>query len=290
MARALLTIWLALAVLLTGCDPNGSSGSSGQKISAATPSYELLESAVRRRARLASVKATAAMRIYDKGNDFGLRINTKIMAASPASLRIIASKALGNIDVFDAVVIKDDIGFYVPSKKTLYQGQLTDLEKADVYFRPDEILNNLLRPETGLLLKTWKPAQAYNRGALVVIEEEAENGKKRLRVTLDGNTGDISAVETLDADGQVAFIRSAGRYKEVASLSAGRESGKMFPYWLKLEWPKEQRFVEISFKTMETDQELPADAFELEIGGKYRTKAISDIEVDSDKPEAAAGK
>ena len=243
------------------------------------------------------------MRILDPENDFTLRINTEILAQKPGRLRLRASKALGKVDVFDTVLIGNQIAFYVPRKRTLYEGTRADLADADIHFDPGQILGHLLQPERGLALRAWRrraPPEAgfFSGPPPIVLEERRPAGQPRLRAMLDPETLDMIRVEQRNADGAVVFAKEYRRYEPLEARGPKR-SGKdapsvvhalgRYPYQAHLEWPQSDRSVLVTFKRLVPEVSIPAAAWYLEVPPRTRTKSIREVRVegDAESPDTA---
>ena len=150
----------------------------------------LVRLAVEQRGVLSSLYAQAAMRIQDRANHFSLTMIAQFYARAPDKMRLSATKAAGQFQVFDAVIVGEEIACWVPSDKILYQGKVRDLDKVDLNFHPQEIFSLLLQPNHGLLLHKWRKIGAARENIgmekceLVILEEESEQPRLRLAIDL----------------------------------------------------------------------------------------------------------
>ncbi len=285
----------ALLLVLVGCqEPSGER--AGSAAAAGRSAAELLEASLEQRAALTSLRAEAAMRILDPENDFTLRINTKILAQKPGRLRLRASKALGKVEVFDTVLIGNQIAFYVPRKRSLYEGTRADLAEADIHFDPGEILGHLLQPERALVLRAWRRRPAPEAGFFsgpppVVLEERRPAGQPRLRVLLDPETLDLVRVEQRNADGAVVFAKEYGRYEALEATGPKRSGTNApsvvhalgrYPFRMHLQWPESDRSVLVTFKRVVPEVSIPTAAWYLEVPSRTRTKPIREVRVEGD--------
>ncbi|MBN2710810.1 MAG: DUF4292 domain-containing protein [Planctomycetes bacterium] len=237
------------------------------------------------RAYFTSMVAKAGMRIIDRKNDFGLSVNTDIFAgSSPDRLRIQATKA--SIEAFDAVIVGDDIMFYVKRRRTLYEGKVADLDNEEsVSIRPNEILENLLQPDMHLGAREWKivsPREKFLEiGDAVVLEEKKRGDHWKLYI--EPSSFLILAVEKIDAKGAVSFVKTYDRYRELIQTIKGKKTRKWYPFRVKLEWPLDERSVEIKFRSIEPEAVLTDDMFLLAVPERTRAKPIGQVRVESDK-------
>lgn len=239
----------------------------------------LVRRAVERRAILSSLRAQAGMKIVDRPGKFTLSVAAEIVAAKPSRMRLQATKAAGKFHVFDAVLVGDEVACWVPSDKTLYRGKIADLARVDLKFHPHEILSLLLRPDSELLLHGWKRARG-REGAIVL---EATDGAARIGI--DAATSDLLWIERLDERGPV-FVKRYERWQVLPEEEEG--PGALFPHGMRLEWPREERSIQILFRSLEADAHLAEEEFTLEVPDRARTKEIADIKVEGDAESAPA--
>ncbi|MDR1519991.1 MAG: hypothetical protein LBU23_07605 [Planctomycetota bacterium] len=288
----LYPLLLLFALGLAGC-----SGTGGQ--SAAKPADEsdppdlLVKNAVETRTSLSSLAGKGVMRIVDRPNRFGLTVNADVLADDSDRLRIRADKLAGTIQAFDVVKLGDDIGFYVPSQNTLYHGKVDELRHLAFRFDPDEVLRQMLRPDTSLLLRRWRHAAAPAGEAkeTLAMEEDVPGNRPRLRLTLDRRTGRIASLAQLDAGGRPVMIRTYGDYRGLDGIGA-RNSGPVFPYLISFSWPGDNRLMEMHFKTVEGNAVVLDEDFDIAASANTRYLPLSQADMESDiseLPTAAPG-
>ncbi len=285
---------LILPVMVAGCVTPGSKAgnrnntdtSGGSRIRRMRPA-ELVDLALRRRIALTSMKAEAYMRILDRPNEFSLRINTEILAQRPDRLRIHASKAMGKIEVFDTIMAGDEIAFFVPRRRTLYQGRLADLAHARINFNPADVLRQLLWRNSGLELKTWVYAANRDRANLV-LDEKTAPGKPRLRLHISRDRQNLVRITRLNSSGRTILRTAYSKFRIPATRPArGKkiilQNGARFPYHIELEWPMEKRSVTIDFKSVIAEAVIADELWFLDVPERTRTKPIRKIKVQGDK-------
>lgn len=296
--KHLTAIALILAgVLLGGCEfPSfGGSGSDGPAAPPVgrIPPAAMVQRAIGQRAQLSTLHASAAMQVVDTPADFGLRVNTEIYAGlGPERLRIRATKA--SVDAFDALLGNGRIAFYVPRKRTLYQGALEDLDASKMAFHPRDILTNLLSPDQHLLQREW--TVKYERmefeeiGAAVVLQERA--ARPSWVIYLDPKTHLLLAVEELDPSGQIIFAKIYDRYRSIVqgdTISGGKAIIRYYPYRVRLLWPQMQRSVEVNFRSVEPNIEFPESWALLDLPEGVEIRDIAQARVEGDRLQEMEG-
>lgn len=293
--RIILLLGLAGSLAGAGCE-FPFAGASGQKPKEPLPlaaPRQMLATALAKRAPMTSMKAGATMRIIDRKSDFGLGVNIDLLASvNPDRLRIHATKA--SMEAFDALVGKGRIAFYVPRKKTLYQGSVEDLAKAKIPFQPGDVLTNLLAPDRDLLGKEWIVKHEHMNfieiGDAVVLAEAGP--RPHWMVYLEPNTHLLLAVEELDDAGQVVFVKFYDRYRTVVPPTPpGTRNPPIlwYPYRMKLEWPLDERSVEVSFKDIEPNATFPGNWSTLDLPEGVEVKPIEQAQVEGDKLDTMDG-
>ncbi len=285
-----LALAVAMALLLAGCSNKGGQARGPGADANASPDV-LVKNAVETRTSLSSIAGKGVMRIVDQPNRFGLTVNADLVADEADRLRIRADKLAGTIQAFDVVMLGDDIGFYIPTQNTLYHGKVGDLRNFSFNFDPDEVLRQMLRPDTALLLKHWRRAEAGpdDRNA-IAVEEDAPAGRPRLRLAIDRRTGMIVSVAQLDGRGQPVMVK---RYDDYRNLNQGRGKGKnaadaVFPYLISFSWPRERRMMEMHFKSVEGNAVVLDEDFDIAASADTRYLPLNEARVEGDEPVAAA--
>lgn len=273
------------------------------KLGAADPTAEeYVRAFVEQLPRLQSFKASTAMRIIDRKQKFTLGVNAGIYAQAPMYLRLTASKLQGTIQAFDISIQNDRIQFYVPRQKILYQGTLSELRNYKMAFYPDEIVSHLLEPEEELLHKKWVYADLSSetdsevKKNSIVIDEVHEEGVEWIRLLFQrksgslfskGKGGCLTTLQRISPEGTVVFEKTYKKYKKIDEQRNGGEL-RIFPYWIKLQWPIDEKSIAIAFKKIEGNAEIPEDTFEIEIEDpdKIQVKELGEATLEGDEPQA----
>lgn len=250
---------------------------------------EMVADALRMRAQLRTMHASAAMQVVDKPADFGLSVNTEIYAGlTPDRLRIRATKA--SVDAFDALMGNGRVAFYVPRRKVLYQGALEDLREAKIAFDPRDVLSNLLEPDLHLMRRRWGVKYAHMNfqeiGDAVVLQELGP--KPHWIIYLDPKTHLLLAVEELDDAGQITFVKIYDRYRSIvppAPPGGPQPEVRWYPYRVRLQWPLEERSVEVNFKNVEPNIRFPESWAILDLPEGVDVKPIQSVKVEGDRIE-----
>ena len=291
--RKYFTLLVAAALLVAGC---GNQNSSAMKPVDKNASPDVMvRNAVETRANLSSIAGKGVMRIVDKPNNFGLTVNADVVADKAERLRIRADKLAGAIQAFDVVMLGDDIGFYIPTQKTLYHGKVADLQNFSFRFDPDDVLQQMLRPETALLLKKWRmadPMQGDPRGA-VMLEEIAPPNRPHLRIAINQSSGMIVSISQMDHRGDPVMIK---RFDDYRNLNRGRNTPRgatepVFPYLIAFSWPRDNRSMEMHFKQVEGDAVVLDEDFDIAASSDTRYLPLVNAQMDadfSDEPLAQA--
>lgn len=247
----------------------------------------MVKDAVEKRASLTTLAGKGTMRIVDAPSKFGLSVNTDIVADENDRLRIKADKLGGSIQAFDVAMLEDDIGFYIPTQKTLYHGKVDDLQDFAFRFQPDAILRQMLRPDTSLLLKSWRrtdPDQYDPKNAIILVENTSP-GKDSLRLAIDQRSGVLMSVAQINPRGDTVLVSSFGDYRV---LNRGRKhpsksrtaSQELFPYRMSLSWPNERRSMEMQFKSVEGDAIVLDEDFDLATSDDTRYRPLREAAMD----------
>ncbi len=274
-ARRWLWSLAALLMLTAGCVRQGGTGGSSPRREVKP---EEIKPALSARAEVKSLQAAATLRITDRRHDFSLGVNVDLFCESSGKLRLKATRAMGSVEAFDAVVVGSDIACYVPRDKTLYQGKLSDLSQSGLDFRPEELMRHLLEPDQFLLARHWRTTKAApiaGGPAEPVLEETGVKGKRYWRVRLD-NAGQLASLEEHDPDGRPVFVKTYGNYRQLPGAKG------VYPFFLKLAWPQEQREVEIRFKSAEGGVTVPEEAYALDVPERVRQKPLGQVRIEGD--------
>ncbi len=279
-------LFVMTALLTAGCEDVSRQGETAG---------ETVNKVLARRATLSSMQATGTMRITDPVNQFFLGVNIDVVAQKPAQLRIVADKLGGRIQAFDIVVVDDDILFYIPRKKVLFQGKLSELtqSKRNISIEPSEILSHLLQDTEILAGRAWKKVESPSGVASIVGEslrflrmqktiwfEEIHNeGEGFFRMLVDTKTNDLLTLQKIDSKGELMYEESYSLYESV-------RQGKVFPYKMLLSWPSEQKTIAVRIKKLKVNRRIDPSKFALEVDENVRTKSILDAKIEGDKESA----
>ena len=241
----------------------------------------LVKTAVESRTALSSIAGKGVMRIVDQPSKFGLTVNADVIADENDRLRIRADKLAGAIQAFDVVMLGDDIGFYIPTQKTLFHGKVDELQNFSFRFDPDEVLQQMLRPDSSLASRKWRFADTGGKDGIVL--EEAVDGKRpRMRVTINPKNGTLASVAQLDASGQPILIK---RYDDYRDLSRGRrgqvsEDEAVFPYLISFTWPRDRRSMEMHFKSVQGNAPVRDEDFDIAASSDTRYRPLREAQMD----------
>ncbi|MCD7895662.1 MAG: hypothetical protein LUG50_03185 [Planctomycetaceae bacterium] len=291
MSKTILLAACSVAMfILSGCGDRSRTASGSPVDQGANPNV-LVQEAVETRTTLSSLAGKGVMRIVDQPTKFGLTVNADVVADDSSRLRIKADKLAGAIQAFDVVMLGDDIGFYVPTQKTLYHGKVNELQNFAFRFDPEEVLQQMLRPETYLLAKRWRYADDVNAKNVVVLDEDVAKGRPRLRVAISKRHGMITSIAQLDREGKPVFVK---RFDDYRSLSRGRrgenvtESESVFPYLMAFSWPRERRSMEMQFKQIDPNARVYDEDFDIAASADTQYRPLQEAEMDiGDEPVAA---
>jgi len=296
MHKALI-VALMLPVIAIGCTRSDSASiAPGRHVDTSSSPDALVKNAVETRTSLSSLSGKGVMRIVDQPNNFGLTVNADVVADESDRLRIKADKLAGAVQAFDVVMLQDDIGFYIPTQKTLYHGKVDDLQYFSFRFDPDEVLRQMLRPETSLLLKRWRHSDAGPEDPrnAIMLEEDAPSGRPYMRVAIDKRSGMIAVIEQLDGRGEPILVKRYDDYRDLSrSRRAARveEDGSVFPYVIAFNWPRDRRIMEMRFKQVEGNAVVLDEDFDIATSADTQYLPLVDARMDAsmiDEPMAQA--
>lgn len=282
MSKTLIMAAAILTLVLAGC---GSKDKVANRPVDKNANPDLLvKNAVENRTSLSSLSGKGVMRIVDQPNRFGLTVNADVVADESNRLRIRADKLAGTIQAFDVVMLQDDIGFYIPTQNTLYHGKVDDLRYFSFRFDPDEVLRQMLRPETSLLLKKWRYSDPMpgDAATALMVEEDVPANRPRLRLGITRKNGMLASITQLDASGQPVLVK---RYDDYRDLARGRRASRVgtdavFPYLISFSWPRDRRMMEMHFKTVEGNAVVLDEDFEVATSSDTRYLPLSQAQMD----------
>lgn len=258
---------------------------------------KVVKNAVASRTALSSISGKGVMRIIDQPSKFGLTVNANVIADEQDRLRIRADKLAGAIQAFDVVMLGDDIGFYIPTQKTLYHGKVKDLQGFSFRFEPDEVLNQMLRPDTSLLARKWRyadgaPAAKGRKGkgsaggsSSITLEEVVPEGRPYLRLVIDQRNGTIASVTQMNGRGEAIMIKRYEDYRNLARSSRGgrvSDNESVFPYLISFNWPRDKRTMEMHFKQVQGNVRVSDEDFDLATSSDTRNRPLREATMESD--------
>lgn len=293
--RKWMTPFLFLsALVMAGCQ--GNRDSSAAPVDESSSPDVLVKNAVEVRTSLSSIAGKGVIRIVDKPSRFGLTVNADIVGDESDRLRIRADKLAGAVQAFDVVKLGDDIGFYIPTRKVLYHGKTEDLRHLSFNFDPDDMLRQMLRPDTALLIRKWKaaPGAPNAAGNILAVEEDAPANRPRLRLELDRRTGRIVSLAQLDALGNPLLVKSYGDYRDLAPAGrrgSGRNANSVFPYLISFSWPREERMMELHFKAVDGNAVILDEDYDIAASSDTEYRPLNEAALESDpagQPVASA--
>ena len=288
-----LMLAVAMAALLSGCS-GGNSQTMRPVDKSASPDL-MVKNAVESRTSLSSIAGKGVMRISDQPSRFGLTVNANVVADESDRLRIRADKLAGSIQAFDVVMLGNDVGFYIPTQKTLYHGKVEDLQNFSFRFDPDEVLRQMLRPDTTLTLKRWRHSDSLRGDPTdsTMLEQDLPEGQPRLRLAINNRTGMITSVTQLDQSGEPFLVKRYDDYRKLPGLGkASKEAdASVFPYLIAFSWPRDRRSMEMHFKSVEGNAVLLDEDFDIAASDDTRYLPLQDARMDAslgDEPMAEA--
>ncbi len=259
--------------LLVGSSPTGAPAGAGPSLA---ETEALVRRAVTRRPRLRTLYATALMRFEDAPEDFSLAVNVALRARRPDRLLLRATRAMGQVDAFEALLYDDTLAFYIPRRGTLYEGPVSEFSGQSVDFQPGALMGHIMEPDRRLTGRIWRPAVRGPEG--FVVEEMDRPGRPHLRLLIDGQSGHLLRIEEVAPDGTVSFAKRYERYRELDGLAGAA----WFPVVVELAWPADGRRVFMEFRTIQPDPAFGEDAWALDIPPETRIRPLGEIEVESD--------
>jgi hypothetical protein len=225
------------------------------------------------------------MRIVDQPSSFSLTVNADVKADDTNRLRIRGDKLAGTVQAFDVVMLGEDIGLYVPMQKALYHGKVAELRNFSFYFSPDEVLRQLLSPDTSLLLKDWQEIPApRGMAAELVLEEVTPANRPHQIIAINRRNGMLVRVSHLDSRGEVILEKTYGDYRVSGSGRRTRNEGKVFPFLMGMNWPRENRSMEIHFKALEENAVILDEDFDLATSGDTQYFPLQEVNIEADLP------
>lgn len=293
---------VALTLLgLVGC--GGGQGGGNRPASYAVSKKDnpnkIVKDAVSSRTALSSISGKGVMRIVDQPSKFGLTVNANVIADEQDRLRIRADKLAGAIQAFDVVMLGDDIGFYIPTQRTLYHGKVKDLQGFSFRFEPDEVLNQMLRPDTSLLARKWRLSNSdvaatgrkKGRGGSgsssgkITLEEDVPEGRPHLRIVIDQRNGTIASVTQLNGRGEAIMVKRYEDYRNLARSGRGgrvSDDNSVFPYLISFNWPRDKRTMEMHFKQVQGNVRVSDGDFDLATSSDTKNRPLKEATMDSD--------
>nr|AXS01397.1 hypothetical protein [uncultured bacterium] len=235
--------------------------------------------AINRRPPLTSLVGRGVIRMRDEPQRFRLGVNVEVWAeGTDGVLRIKAEKLAGQIQAFDLIMQTPDIELHIPTQHALYTGKVDDAGRLGMPLNPEEILERLLKPDTELTLRTWRPVRGRPGDAGPAFEDETGT----LRVTLDRRGGLLASIELSDQAGQPAVVWTLSNYRPVnpGARGAGREA--VYPYYQKIEWPRERRRVEVHFKQLQPNAPITDAMLEIAVPGNVRRLPLDEMRMEGD--------
>lgn len=281
-----------LCLTLTGC-PQPETLPDGN-------ATDLVRKAVETRANLKNLTGRGEMKIVDRDKDFSLSVKIEMAVQDPDRLRIRATKLADAIVAFDMLMVNKKAAFYVPTRKTLYQGDADNLKQGGVNFSPREIIARILHADRGLLDRQWKiqgkTRDSILKGTDLVLEQIHKKGEPYVIIRIDVRREVLSMVQHYNIQNELFFQEEYSGYKEIMSgktTPSGNKigSGIFLPSRFTLSWPNTGRLVSVTLRDYDYDQpeSALADSWTLDDfdpkGVKIRS--LNQVNVDSD-PNAAA--
>lgn len=227
-----------------------------------TEATDLVNKAVENRANLDNLSGRGEMKIVDRGSDFSLSVKIEMVAQNPKNLRIRATKLAEAIVAFDMLMQGSNAAFFIPTRNTLYTGNIDNLKSGGVNFSPQAVIARILRSDRGLLDRKWKMIGKSNEGLFssnLVLEQVHRPGQRFVRIHVDGKRGVLLKVLHYNSQGRLYFEEEYNGYHEIQSGNttlSGKSigTGSYFPTRFLLRWPAKDRYVKVTLRSYEFNQ------------------------------------
>lgn len=254
-ARCFFFLSLLVFLIAAGCQPP-------QDKTGNVSAEELVRKSVEKRMDLQNLAGSGEMKIVDKGSDFSLSVKIEMVAKDPDHLRIRATKLADAIVAFDLLMQGRDVAFYVPTRNTLYTGNVENLQSGGVNFSPKAVINRILHADRGLLDRKWKILGTNKDmfSANLVLEQIHTRGQPYVKIYVDGRREVLLKVEHFNEKGIIFFLEEYNGYKEMMTdkeTLSGRKigAGVFFPTRFLLSWPDKGRYVSVTLRNFEVDKQ-----------------------------------
>ena len=283
-----LLAFACLCLMLSGC-PQPTTLPDGMNAT------EMVKKAVETRASLKSLTGRGEMKIADRDSDFSLSVKIEMAVQDPDHLRIRATKLADAIVAFDMLMVGKRAAFYVPTRKTLYQGDADNLKQGGVNFAPREVIARILHADRGLMDRQWKVRNkgkdsVFGPGELQ-LEQIHRSGDEYAVITVDTRRIVLNKVQHYNTKNELFFQEEYNGYKEIMTgqtTPSGNKigSGVFLPSKFILSWPNKGRLVSVTLRDYDYDQpeKALADSWTIDdLDPNARIKDLNKINVESDR-------
>lgn len=274
---------------LAGCGGAGGSGTgvAARPVDPKRDANEVVAEAVGRQAVLTSLAGDGVLSLVDPASKLNHRVNAEVVAADRQKLRISGGRM--GVHAFDLLMYDNEVLFHDALGKKVYSGTTADLRYLALPIQPEEVLNQLLKPATELIYLSWQPDASRKGDPAGGVAYVAGDGRQSYRMVVDRRTSLVSRIEVYDgpASGQTPYmVRTFGQYRTVPVYArpvvnaAVAEGPKVFPYQQRIEWPRERRQVEFTFKKVVPDAPLAQDDFNVSYSDRAQQLPLGQAGVD----------
>lgn len=283
MRIASVGLLCCFGLLAAGC---GNSSTGGQV--AARPldlkgdPNQLVADAVGRQAVLTSLAGDGVLALSDAATNMNQRANAEIVAADGGKLRISGGRV--GIHAFDLLMYNDNVVFHDAMNKQVFTGSVDDLRYLSLPIRPEELLNQLLKPASELIYMSWAADASRRADPSGTAAFVARDGRATYRALLDKRNSLLTRLEVYrggNAAGTPYQVRTFGQYRVVDKTAVARGAARsavepsVFAYAQRIDWPADRRHVEFTFKRVVTDAPVDQTDFNVSFSPKAERIPLS---------------
>lgn len=292
--KALCVLGLAGVLALSGCGQGGGGGQSGggrpkkeRRVSAGRAggsavdtrrdANEVVAEAVNRQAVLTSLAGDGVLALVDPAKKLNHRVNAEVVASEGPRLRITGTRLNGSIHAFDLLLYDNEVLFHDGMNKVVYTGAPEDLAYLAIPVQPQQVLEQLLRPATELTYQRWRSDTSRPgdvQGSLAYVSDGG------WRVLVDRRSGVLVRIEQYQGstDGSPVMVRTLGSYRLVANARSRTgttvTTAPVFAYMQRIEWPRDGRKVEFTFKRVVPDAPLDRNDFNVKFSDRAQRRPL----------------
>jgi hypothetical protein len=258
----LFSALITAALIISSCSQGTVRKSDSGKPYKAVPQL-ILDDSISVGFGLNSIVAQASMKAIDKEEDFTLRCSAQILADRPDKLLIVATKGLGT-EIMNLSLVGDSLDVWLPRKKTLYQGKINDLNDADLNFHPQEIVEQVLFPTREFLKLPWQ--NVFEDDENVLLQANEKNIGRHL-LTINKNKRIMTRRQLFDKNDKCIIDVSFSKYRQFKEIA-----NKYYPRKFHLHFPEEGKDLYIVLRTIDFNEKLSGNDFQLNLPDKDKIK------------------